>query len=123
MALNLNAVMIGAEDAVKLIEFYNKILGDAVWKDEATHWSAWQVGTGSLVVGPHSEVHGMSAQPGRMMFAFESEDVQGEFDRVKNAGATVVAEPYHPGESPDMWLSTLADPEGNYFQIGSPMKP
>ncbi len=123
MGLNLNAVMLGAEDAPKLIEFYNKILGEAVWKDDENHWHAWQVGTGSLVVGPHSEVKGMSPQPGRVMVGFETTDVQGDFDRIKGLGATVVAEPYHPGESPEMWLATFADPEGNYFQLASPMKP
>lgn len=123
MALSLNAVMLGAEDAPKLIEFYKKIFGEAVWKDDENHWYAWQIGTGSLVVGPHSEVHGMNAQPGRIMAGFETTDVKGEFERIKGLGATVVAEPYNPGEAPDMLLTTLADPEGNYFQLATPMKP
>jgi hypothetical protein len=31
-------------------------------------------------------------------------------------------EPYQPGPAGgEMWLGTLADPDGNYFQLASPM--
>ena len=41
--------------------------------------------------------------------------------RLVAAGATAVQEPYHPGEAPDVWIATFADPDGNYFQLLSPM--
>jgi predicted enzyme related to lactoylglutathione lyase len=49
--------------------------------------------------------------------------VSGDFERCKTAGATVVAEPYNPGDGSDdtMRIATLADPDGNYFQLMSPM--
>jgi predicted enzyme related to lactoylglutathione lyase len=56
------------------------------------------------------------------MFNFETNDVQGEFKRMKGLGAKVIAEPYHPADDQDMWIATLADPDGNYFQLISPMK-
>ena len=40
-----------------------------------------------------------------------------EFERIKAAGATVIKEPYEMG---DAWIATLADPDGNYFQLMSP---
>ena len=53
----------------------------------------------------------------------ETADVKGEFDRMKAAGAIVVREPYSFEEYPDAWIATLADPDGNYFELMSPMGP
>jgi len=76
----------------------------------------------ALVIGPHSKVHGESRNPERIMFNFETIDVKGEFKRMKGLGAKVIAEPYSMGENPDFLVATLADPDGNYFQLVSPMK-
>ena len=46
--------------------------------------------------------------------------MKGEFDKMKAAGATVVQEPYQMGDDPG-WIATLSDPDGNYFQLMSPM--
>ncbi len=48
--------------------------------------------------------------------------MRGEFERIKGLGAEVSHEPYQPaGEDMEMWLATFADPDGNLFQIASPM--
>ena len=46
-----------------------------------------------------------------------------EFERIKGLGATVEHEPYQPGgdAAGEMWLATFADPDGNFFQIATPM--
>jgi len=88
------------------------------WADD---WYGYEVGTGSLMIGPHSEVHGRSKEPARIMIGLETEDVPGQFARIRDAGAEVVAEPYHPdGAGEGFWLATLADPDGNYLQLSSP---
>ncbi|HEV2685090.1 MAG TPA: VOC family protein, partial [Actinomycetota bacterium] len=66
---------------------------------------------------------GSSKEPARLMWNIETDDVKGEFVRIKGAGATVVQEPYQPGpegDSSEFWMATFADPDGNYFQIASP---
>jgi predicted enzyme related to lactoylglutathione lyase len=57
------------------------------------------------------------------MWNIETDDVPGDFERFKAAGAMVIAEPYNPGDEADepMRIATLADPDGNYFQLVSPM--
>jgi predicted enzyme related to lactoylglutathione lyase len=60
-------------------------------------------------------------QPGRLIWNIESADVKGDFARLKAAGGTVVQEPYQPGEGPEGWIATFSDPDGNYFQLMSPM--
>ena len=125
MALSLSNIMLGSADSKELAEFYSKVLGDAKpdWSDEANGWFGWQVGTGSLAIGPHSEVSGRNKEPGRVMLNFESADVQGEFDRIKGFGAEVVAEPYEPEGGSGMTMCTFADPDGNYFQLTTPWRP
>ena len=41
---------------------------------------------------------------------------------MKGLGAKVIAEPYHMADGQDHLIATLADPDGNYFQLMSPMK-
>jgi predicted enzyme related to lactoylglutathione lyase len=83
------------------------------------------MGSGSVSIGPHSEVHGKNAAPGRIIYNIESEDVKGDFDRWRAAGAIVVKEPYNFEEvgAPDAWVCTFADPDDNYFQLMSPFDP
>ena len=57
-------------------------------------YSGWQLGSGWVTVGPHSEVKGKNATPGRIIWNIESDDVKGDFERMKAAGGIVVAEPY-----------------------------
>ena len=80
------------------------------------------LGSGSVTVGPHDQVTGKSAQPGRVIWNLESADVQGDFARLKTAGATVVREPYSMSEGYVGWIATLSDPDDNYFQLMSPMQ-
>jgi len=61
---------------------------------------------------------GNAKDPGRVMFNFETAQVNEEFERMKALGAQVVREPYELG---DGWIATLADPDGNYFQLMTPM--
>jgi predicted enzyme related to lactoylglutathione lyase len=61
---------------------------------------------------------GAAKDPGRIMLNFETAQVKEEFERIKALGAVVIAEPYAIGEG---WIATLADPDGNYFQLMLPM--
>ena len=123
MALNLNSIMLGSEDPKRLADFYTTVLGppNPDWSDEANGWFGFQAGDGSLAIGPHSDVTGRSREPARVMLNFETPDVNGEFNRVKAAGADVVAAPYEPGGG--MQMCTFADPDGNYFQFATPWSP
>jgi predicted enzyme related to lactoylglutathione lyase len=121
MALNLNNIMLGSEDSKRLADFYAQVLGtpNPDWSDPATGWFGFKAGDGTIAIGPHSEVQGRNASPGRIMLNFATTDVKGEFARVKALGAEVVAEPYEPaGEG--MMMCTFADPDGNYFQFSPP---
>jgi len=120
--MNFNGLLIGTENPERLKDYYTKIFGKPTW-DEGGYFG-WQIGTGAMTVGPHDQVKGKNAAPGRLIWNIEAADVKAEFAKFKAAGATVVKEPYQMGETPgqDMWISTFADPDNNYFQLMSPME-
>ena len=122
--MNFNSILIGSEDPKRLAEYYTNIFGKPAMEDSG--YSGWQLGSGWVTVGPHDEVTGRNAHPGRLLWNIETADVQGEFARMKAAGAAVVREPYDPGEGGEqagMLIATFEDPDGNYFQLMSPMGP
>ena len=117
--LNLNSVMIGTKRLQELAVFYEKVIGkpaDMVEREQGFY--GWQVGSAFLGILEHSKMDGQTKDPGRVMLNFETPEVKEEFERIKALGAAVIAAPYQIGEG---WIATLADPDGNYFQLMSPM--
>lgn len=119
--LNFNSLLLFSENPKGLADFYKKVFeSEPAWS--GGDFVGFEVGGGEFMIGPHDKVRGKNSNPERIMFNFETEDVKGEFERIKGLGAGVVAEPYNPKEDPDGVLATFADPDGNYFQIASPFK-
>jgi predicted enzyme related to lactoylglutathione lyase len=117
--LNLNSVMIGTKQSKTLSAFYEKVLGKpADMVDDENGFFGWQVGGAFISVLEHSGMGGSTKDPGRVMFNFETTQVKEEFERIKAMGAVVIKEPYEIGQG---WIATLADPDGNYFQLMTPM--
>jgi len=117
--LNFNSVMIGTKQLKVLVAFYEKVLGkpaDMVESEQG--FFGWQVGSAFFSLLEHSEMGGKAKDPGRVMFNFETAQVKEEFERIKASGGVVIHEPYQIGEG---WIATLADPDGNYFQLMTPM--
>jgi predicted enzyme related to lactoylglutathione lyase len=117
--MNLNSILVGSEDPAALAAYYRRLFGDPAWEDGG--YVGWQLGSGGLMVGPHDAVHGRNAEPGRVIWNLETPDVRGEFEKLKAAGATVVRAPYQPDAANEALIATLSDPDGNYFQLVSPM--
>ncbi len=117
--LNLNSIMLGSMQPKVLAEFYEKVLDKTPDMSE-DKWYGWQTGNAFLSIGEHSKMKGKAKDAGRVMFNLETEKVKEEFERIKKIkGGKVVKEPYEMG---GMWIATLADPNGNYFQLMSPWK-
>ena len=117
--LNLNSVMIGTKQLQTLSAFYEKVLGKpADMVDPENGFFGWQVGSAYFSILEHSEMKGETKDPGRVMINFETTQVKEEFERIRAAGAAVIREPYQMDGG---WIATLADPDGNYFQLLTPM--
>jgi predicted enzyme related to lactoylglutathione lyase len=115
--LNLNSLMLGTSQIDVMAKFYEAIFQrPADMTDGGMH--GWSIGNTFIGIGEHSEVSGQSKDPSRLIFNFETKEVKEEFERIKEIeGATVVKEPYEMGGA---WIATLADPDGNYFQLMTP---
>jgi predicted enzyme related to lactoylglutathione lyase len=120
MALNFNRILIGSAQPEALAAFYRKAL-DKEPEFAQGGYSGWQVGAAQLVVGPHSEVAAQAKEPQRVLVNFETNDVQAEFARIAGIGAKVIKEPYQMEGMGPNWICTLADPDGNFLQITTPM--
>ncbi len=118
--LDLNSVMIGTKQLKTLAAFYEKVLGKpADYVDDKNGFYGWKVGSSYMSLLDHSEMQGKTKDPGRVMLNFETSQVKEEFDRIKGFGAAVIRAPYEMGGG---WIATLADPDGNYFQLVTPME-
>ena len=124
--LNLNSIMIGTSDPKKLAEFYEKVFAKKPDMQDG-EWYGWQIESCFFNIGLHSEVKDNAKEPQRVILNFETKDVKGEFERIKNLGAKVIKEPYGMTESGEeskdesaMWIATFADPDDNYFQLMTP---
>lgn len=121
--MNMNGILIGSERPERLVEYYTELFGAPSF--EGGGYTSWRIGAGWLTVGPHDQVQGKNAHPGRVIWNIEMPDVRAGFERFVAAGATVIREPYAPGgpdEGPEMLIATFADPDDNYFQLLSPME-
>jgi predicted enzyme related to lactoylglutathione lyase len=117
--LNLTSVMIGTKQPAALAAFYEKVLGKpADMLDQDNGYWGWQVGGAFISVLEHSAMGGSAKEPGRVIINFETTHVREEFERIKTLGGKVIREPYEMGQA---WIATLADLDGNYFQLVSPM--
>jgi predicted enzyme related to lactoylglutathione lyase len=121
--VDFNSILIGSADPGRLTEYYSRLFGEPAFAEGG--YTGWQIGSGWVTIGPHDQVSGKNAQPGRLIWNVETADVRGEFERMKAAGAIVVREPYTMDEdtTDSGFIATFADPDDNYFQLMSPMMP
>jgi predicted enzyme related to lactoylglutathione lyase len=112
--------MIGTKQTKVLASFYEKVIGKPPeMVDGENSFYGWQVGSAFLGVLEHSEMGGNTKDPGRVLLNFETTQVKEEFERIKALGGAVIRAPYQMDNG---WIATLADPDGNYFQLVTPME-
>ena len=107
---------IWSEDVNNLLPFYRDVLGIKVAMEspEYVMLGADSPNTPTLGLATHSEVRGRNSDPARHMVAFNSDDLQGDWQRLKAAGVEFVQEPTSYGE---LSIATLKDPDGNLVQL------
>jgi predicted enzyme related to lactoylglutathione lyase len=117
--LHFNSIMIGTQQPKEMAAFYEKVFDKKPdMQDEG--WAGWQMGSCYFNIGEHSEVKGSAKEPQRIIFNFETKEVEKEFARIKEIGAAVIKEPYSMEGMDGMLIATFSDPDGNYFQLMTP---
>lgn len=122
MALNLNSIMLNSADFKKLADFYGEVLqAEPAMKDAEHSYIGYKAGNTFLSICAHDKVTGPNEHPERVLLFFEATEVEAEFERIKKiAGAKVIREPYKPDPNGAHQIATLADCDGNYFQLVTP---
>lgn len=116
--MKLNSVILFSQNPQELVEFYAKVLETQPdW--EGGQFKGFSLDEGMLFVGPHDAVSGPNTTPERIMFNLNVNDVESEFERLKDTDAKVVAKPYAPTQDQKSMIATFADPDNNYFQLVS----
>lgn len=108
---------IWSEDLHNLLPFYRDMLGLKVVQESPGFvvLGEDQPESVTLGLGTHSEVHGRNADPARHMIGLESDDLIGDWERLKEAGVEFIEDPTEYGDG--MSIATLKDPEGNLVQL------
>jgi predicted enzyme related to lactoylglutathione lyase len=107
---------IWSADLNNLLPFYRDVLGINVTLESPGFvlLGADSPDSPALGLGTHSEVRGHNADPARHMVGFASDDLMGDWKRLKEAGVTFIED---PTAYDDLWIATLKDPEGNLVQL------
>jgi predicted enzyme related to lactoylglutathione lyase len=116
MIKQFSGVTIWSEDLHNLLPFYRDVLGLKVATESPGFalLGDGQPDVPALALGTHSEVHGPNTDPARHMVGFTSDDLVGDWERLKEAGVEFIEDPTEYG---DMSIATLKDPEGNLLQL------
>ena len=118
MIKGLRGASIWSEDLGNLLPFYRDVLGLKVGLQTPGFVVLGEPGSPALALGTHSEVRGRNGDPPRHMVALSTDDVKGEWERLKAAGVEFVESPTDYGQ---VRIATLKDPEGNLLQLVQPL--
>jgi predicted enzyme related to lactoylglutathione lyase len=120
MILGLRSASIWSEHVNNLLPFYRDRLGLKVAVEIPNNFVVLgELGGPTLALGTHSEVKGRNADPARHMVGLSTDDVDGDYKRLKESGVEFVEIPTDYGQ---LRIATLKDPEGNLVQLLQPKR-
>lgn len=114
MIKGLSAVSVWSADLNNLLPFYRDVLGLKVSIQSPRFVVLGEPGGPSVGLGTHSDVRGRNADPARHMIGLATDDLAGDYRRLKTAGAEFVEA---PTDYDTVSIATLKDPEGNLIQL------
>ena len=120
MIKGLRSASIWSQDLNHLLPFYRDTLGLPVSIQIPGFVVLGDPGAPVLALGTHSEVRGRNTDPARHMVGLATDDVDGDWKRLKDAGVEFVENPTDYGT---LRIATLKDPEGNLVQLLQPLSP
>ena len=119
MITGLFGATIWSEDLNHLLPFYHDLLMLPVAIQTPGFVVLGVPGAAALALGTHSDVKGPSRDPARHMVGLGTDDVDGEYTRLSQAGVEFVEKPTDYGQ---LRIATLKDPEGNLVQLLQPIQ-
>src|SRR5262245_2673720 len=114
MIKGLRGASIWSENLNNLLPFYRDQLGLKVAADTPGFLVLGDLAGTTLALGTHSQVRGRNADPARHMVSLTTDDVDGDYKRLRDAGVEFIET---PTDYSTVRLATLKDPEGNLVQL------
>jgi hypothetical protein len=115
---NIVHIEIPTSDAKRSGEFYSKLFGWHIERDEQMDYTMWDPHEGPG--GGFTQV-GKDAQVGEVLIYVNSEDIEADLKQAANLGATLVLP---KTEIPTVgWFGIFKDPTGNNIALYTSMNP
>ncbi len=115
----ISAILIWSEDYEALSKWYMEKLGASII-EEIHHPNdtgvGLSIGESYLWIGKHSEVHGKSKDPYRIMFNITVDSVSQTYKELVGSGVEFIADPFKAFTF-DKYFATFKDLDGNILQI------
>lgn len=114
----LDSVLLSSENSQKLADFYKEKVGlkcTMEFEMGEDGEKGFEFADAKLYVNQHSEVHGQTKEPQRVILNFETDDIEEETKRLDKAGIKKIKDTYHV-EGYGL-IATYEDVDGNYFQV------
>src|SRR5665811_138142 len=119
---SISAILIWSEDYKALTDWYKEKLG-LTEIEELTHPEdtgyGLAAGDSYLWIGRHSEVHGQSKDPYRIMLNLSVDSVSSAYDELFEKGVEFIAKPFK-APTFDKHFATFKDLDGNLVQLYGP---
>ncbi|MBI2965365.1 MAG: VOC family protein [Chloroflexi bacterium] len=106
-------VVIFTDDPRTMTEFYRDVLG-LIPHSMRPDGVQFKWGEMRLTINPHSEVHGKTTEPFRIMINLTVGDIHAVAERLRARGVSFIREPDRERWG---WLATFHDPDGNTLQL------
>ena len=116
MIKGLRVSSIWSEDLNNLLPFYRDVVGLPVGMESPGFVVLGDPNGAAVALGTHSEVRGPASDAARHIAGFETDDIEGEFARLKGEGVKFIEEPTEAGDG-GVRVATFKDPEGNLVQL------
>jgi predicted enzyme related to lactoylglutathione lyase len=115
MITGLGGTSIWSADLNNLLPFYRDVVGMKVAMESPDFVVLGDdANAPSLCLGTHSEVKGKASDPYRHMVGLNTNDLDGDYQRLAAAGVEFIEKPADYG---GLRIATLRDPEGNLVQL------
>ena len=114
MITGVVGITIWTSDLSPMFRFYHDLLRLPL-HSRHEDWLAFELGDVRFNVGLHDRVKGASQDPFRFMPHLGVDDIQSEYQRLKEEGVEFIRPPEQ--EHWGGWVATLKDPDGNLLQL------
>jgi hypothetical protein len=115
---HLGGLVLGSTDPQRLYEWYKAAFApDAGPKPDEMPVLALELGGSWLIFEQRDDVAEKAAEPGRVLFNIEVDDIRAAEARLTALGVRWIRPVTEPSPGEPVMLATVEDPDGNYPQI------